>query len=74
MHYPNLEAEMARFGIDQSDIAETTGKHITTISKWMSGTVDSAFPVKHALKVKRDLFPDMPVEYLFAEEPERKAS
>lgn len=74
MLYPNLEAEMKRFGLDQSDIARTTGKHATTISDWMNGKVDSAFPVKHALKVQRELFPDLDVEYLFAEEPSRKAS
>jgi hypothetical protein len=70
--YPNLEAEMKRF--DQRDIAQTTGKHVTTISDWMNGKVDSAFPVKQAIKVQRELFPELPIEYLFDEQPVQRAS
>ena len=74
MLYPNLEAEMKRFGVDQRDIAQTTGKHVTTISDWMNGKVDSAFPVKQTIKVQRELFPELPIEYLFDEQPVQRAS
>ncbi len=74
MLYPNLEAEMKRFGVDQRDIAQRTGKHVTTISDWMNGKVDSAFPVKQAIKVQRELFPTLPIEYLFDEQPIQRAS
>lgn len=67
--YPNLEAEMARGGIAQKDIAELLGKDPTTICNWMNGR-SGDFPVGAVFRVKEELFPNCTVDYLF----ERRAS
>lgn len=66
--YPNLEAEMARSGITQKDIANLLKKTPETISNWMNGK-SGEFPVSAVMTVKRELFPNHDVEYLFAEVP-----
>lgn len=68
MLYPNLEAEMARFGVTQLDIASTLGKSPATICGWMNGTRGGDFTIQDAATVKRELFPgdsNITLEYLF---------
>lgn len=62
--YPNLAAEMCRHGVTQKDIAELVGKDPATISNWMNGKAGD-FPVGVVFKVKKDLFPQCSVDYLF---------
>lgn len=66
--YPNLEAEMKRNGINQKDIAALLDKTPETISNWMNGR-SGEFPVSAVMTVKREMFPNHTVEYLFAETP-----
>lgn len=62
--YPNLEAEMARNGVTQRDMAELLEKTPETICNWMSGR-SGEFPIGAAMRVKGAMFPDDSVEYLF---------
>lgn len=68
MIYPNLEAEMTRHGIKQEDFARMLGKRPETISSWMNGK-SGDFPVRAAMRIKEEKFPNCEVEYLFAQEP-----
>lgn len=70
MAYPNLEAEMARKGVTQKDIAKLLGKTPETICGWMNGRVGAAFPVGASMLLKQELFPECTIEYLFAESGE----
>ena len=63
MIYPNLEAEMARHGVTQEDIAALAEKRPETISNWMNGKAGE-FPVGIAMKVAASYFPTCSVEYL----------
>lgn len=63
MIYPNLEAEMARSGVTQKDVAFVVDKTPETISRWMNGK--GMFTVGAAFRVKEELFPDFDVDYLF---------
>ena len=68
MPYPNLEAEMARKGVTQKDIAELVGKSPETVNNWLRGR-SGEFTVKASLLVKERLFPGHSIEYLFDEAP-----
>ena len=63
MIYPNLEAEMARSGLTQKDVAPVVDKTPETVSRWMNGK--GTFSVGAAFIVKEELFPDLDVDYLF---------
>lgn len=65
--YPNLEAEMARSSVTQKDIASLLGKTPETVCNWMNGRGE--FPVSAVMTVKREMFPNHSVEYLFSEVP-----
>ena len=68
MRYPNLEAEMRRYGVTQRDMAERLGKRPETICRWMHpGAV--TFPVDDAFEIARGLFGGLPVDYLFSDTP-----
>lgn len=61
--YPNLEAELKRKNIKRSDLAQLLGHNIGTISGKMNG--DSDFTFGAAIKIKKFLGVDMPLEDLF---------
>ena len=65
--YPNLSAELARHGITQEDMANRIHKPPETVNRWMNGR--NAMPVGECFRIKRELFPDLSVDYLFASEP-----
>lgn len=67
MAYPNLSAEMRRFGISQEELASRIGRTPETVSRWMTGK--NPISVKDAFKVKETCFPTLAVDYLFADEP-----
>lgn len=68
LSYPNLEAEMARIGITNGDIALELGKDKSTISQWMNGA-QRGFPIVCANKLRNKFFPGMQIDYLFSEQP-----
>lgn len=67
MAYPNLNAELRRYGITQEDMAERIGTKPETVSRWLNGK--SKMPVGVCFRIKELLFPSMSVDYLFASEP-----
>ena len=67
MAYPNLAAELRRYGISQEEMAERIGATPETVSRWMNGK--NKMPVEACFRVKGELFPTLSVDYLFASEP-----
>lgn len=67
MAYPNLSAELRRYGITQDQMAERIGRPSETVSRWMNGK--NAMPVGECFRIKEELFPNLSVDYLFANEP-----
>jgi len=65
--YPNLNAELARQGLTQDQMAEMIGRTPETVSRWMTGK--NAMPVGECFRIKETLFPTLSVDYLFASEP-----
>lgn len=70
--YPNLEAEMARHGVTQGDLAEDCCKRSETISSWMTGR-NGDFPIVDAIRIAQKRFPGCDVEYLFEVNPQPAA-
>ena len=70
MKYPNLAAEMTRSSVKPKDSADCLGIHINGVYLMVRGqreiTVDRAFLIRDRF------FPDMSIDYLFAEAPEQK--
>lgn len=60
----NLNAEMTRYGITNSDIQLLLGCSARTVTNKISGETD--FTVPEALKIRNTFFPSLRVEYLFA--------
>jgi transcriptional regulator with XRE-family HTH domain len=67
MAYPNLAAEMKRFGISQEEMASRIGTTPVTVSRWLNG--HNKMPVEACFRVKQALFPDLSVDYLFSDTP-----
>lgn len=63
--YPNLRAEMARFGIKQKDIATLLDRSTDWVDQRLRGK--SAIPVTDALKIKNEFFKSISFEYLFSD-------
>lgn len=64
---PNLRAEMARAGISQKELADTIGRSLNWVESRLQDK--ATFPVADAILVKKTYFPELSIEYLFAEEP-----
>ncbi|MEK4283251.1 helix-turn-helix domain-containing protein [Ureibacillus sp. FSL K6-0165] len=62
--YPNLKAEMARYGVRQVDIANLLGVREGTVSDKMNGK--SVFDIDEAFKIKMKFFPHLLLDYLFS--------
>ncbi len=67
MAYPNLSAELRRYGITQEQMAERIGRKPETVSRWLNGK--NAMPVGECFRIREELFPSMSVDYLFADSP-----
>lgn len=63
--YSNLRAEMARHNLGITDIAKKLGLTRETVSKKLSGK--SKITLDEAMEIKKILFFDKNVEYLFKE-------
>ena len=61
--YRNLEAEMTRKGITKKDLAAQLKIPYTTLLDKFNG--ESRFWLDEALRIKKDVFPDLSIEYLF---------
>lgn len=68
--YPNLRAEMGRRNVDLSTLAEALGITLQTVSRKFNGKNDWTY--HEAVKVKRYLDVDMPIEELFEEKEEEE--
>lgn len=64
--FPNLEAEMARMGIQKKDVAEKLGVRAATISDKMNGKFP--FTLDEVVTIKKSFFPNLTLEYLFSNE------
>lgn len=65
--YANLRAEMARNRIEIQSIMNVTGKSRAAVSNNLNGR--GAFTIDEAIKIKKNLFPTLSIDYLF--EPEK---
>ena len=61
--YKNLEAEMVRKGISRKDIADVLGVRYGTVIEKLSGKYE--FKLKEAFAIKKEIFPNLDIEYLF---------
>lgn len=61
--YKNLEAELARNSISKKEISIILGRAYTTTLSRFNGNSD--FSIQEALLIKKELFPDKTLEYLF---------
>lgn len=67
----NLAAEMARNGVSISDFQAVLGCTDKTVRNKMAGATE--FSVGEAMKIRDTFFPGMRIEYLFAQNENRKA-
>jgi antitoxin component HigA of HigAB toxin-antitoxin module len=63
--YPNLKAEMARYGIKTKDIAEVLG--ITSKSVTNKINHRTFFKVDEIIKIRNTYFPKISIDDLFSE-------
>jgi transcriptional regulator with XRE-family HTH domain len=63
--YPNLRAEIARQGLNLSDVAEKMGMTLSNLSKKLKGEITLTF--SEAKRLKKIVKTDLPLEILFEE-------
>jgi len=61
--FPNLNAELARIGKDQTAIATVLKIHKSSVSEKMTGKRD--FKLIECKTIKKELFPNKTLDYLF---------
>ena len=66
--FKNLEAEMIRSSVSSENIAEVIGKSYNTTRAKIVGT--RPFTIDEAMAIKKTLFPNNSIDYLFATESE----
>lgn len=64
--FPNLKAEMARRDIKLADLAAVLGVTVPTLSTKLNGKYPLTWD--EAIKIKRFIGVDIPIEVLFSEE------
>lgn len=67
--FPNLEAEMARSGVQRKDLAEKLGVRAATIYDKLNGKYP--FTLDEASMIKEFFFPNFSLDYLFSKEAKR---
>lgn len=60
----NLSAEMARFGVANSDLQAVLACSAKTVANKLNDTTE--FSVGEAIKIRDTFFPGLRIEYLFA--------
>lgn len=68
----NLRAEMERYGVTVTDIQKNLGCSEKTVRNKINGETDFTLP--EAFKIKNEFFKGYTLEYLFADDDERRAS
>lgn len=66
--YPNLNAEMARHNIKQSNIANALNIKKATVSDKVNNK--TSFKIDECKEIKKSFFPNLSLEYLFATKDE----
>lgn len=61
--FKNLEAELSRKGLSKKELSELTGIEYKTILNYLSGA--TVINLKSMLLIKKKVFPDFSVDYLF---------
>ena len=61
--FPNLNAELARKGLDIEDIASVIGRDKRTARNKINGV--NEFTLVEVFAIRDNLFPDLSLEYLF---------
>ena len=73
MKYPNLAAEMARHQVSYDEVyrktANEVGKSTETVQNWITGRAGE-LTVKAAFYIRDEFFPELPLAYLFSNEPQ----
>jgi len=65
--YPNLRAEMARHGVTNKDLSNEFACSIGQISRRFN--LDVEFNHTEMKKIRGTFFPNLSLDYLFADEP-----
>ncbi len=63
--YKNLVSEMAKKSITKRHVASVLNIHENTLKNKLDGK--SKFDVEEGFKIRQHFFPDLSIEYLFAE-------
>lgn len=63
--FPNLEAELARLKMSKKDLSNITGIEYKTLLNKLNGK--SPINKKDMTLIKKKAFPNMTIDYLFAE-------
>ena len=67
VRYPNLDAEMTRYGVTREDVAKRLGRSLPSAERLLNGksrmTVELAFAVRDAV------CPGVTIDYLFSPDP-----
>ena len=66
--FKNLEAEMTRKDVSSEKLAHTIGRSYNSIRHRLNGKIP--FTVDEALIIKKKLFPECSLDYLFQKEGE----
>lgn len=64
--YPNLEAEMARLGIKRKNFADLLNVRAATVYDKLNGKYP--FTLDEVVAIKQKFFPDLSIDYLFAQQ------
>ena len=62
----NLNAEMARESLKPGDLAKVIGKSDKAVREKIKGSY--GFTIREALTIRAELFPELDLEYLFADD------
>lgn len=66
--FRNLEAELARIGMSKKELADEIGLNYRTLLYKLNG--ESQINKKEMSLIKKKVFPNMTIDYLFAEQDE----
>lgn len=67
MAFPNLQAEMSRYGVDEEAVAGAAKRSVKTIQNWFKGKGEPSYTQAQA--IRDQCFPSMEIEYLFSNQP-----
>lgn len=65
--FPNLKAEMARYGLTYAKVAEAIGRTPNWVDSRLRGK--ASINIEEARLIRNTFFPDIDYDYLFSNEP-----